>query len=265
MHSEKTSILAALTELGLGENEVQLYEILLQNPSATIPLLQQKSPFSRTMLYYILDQLEAWELITKGKVGNKTSYEAAPPEQLLSIVDEQYQEMKRRKTMVADVLGDLRSMYNLAHHKPGVRFFEGKEGFEEALFDSLTAKETIYTIADVESAFTLAPNINKTYTKKREALGLKKKILIIDTPFSKQHAKAENTENIESKFLPASFNPEYTTVQIYDGKVVYMTLKDVNHMVSIIIDDPFIYQMQKSLFLHLWQEGHQDPEAAQTQ
>ncbi len=70
---------AALEDLGFSRNEAILYEQLLKFSGATIQDLAKKTDFSRTLLYYILGQLQASGMVTTEKVGSKTTYSAADP------------------------------------------------------------------------------------------------------------------------------------------------------------------------------------------
>ncbi len=248
---DNSIVVNTLIELGLGENEAILYNILLKTPDATIPFLQHNSPFSRTMLYYVLENLEEFGLITTKKKGKKTVYTAEHPSKLEDFVSDQEKEVNRQKNMLQDVIPDLTSAFRLGHNKPGIRFFEGKTGFKEALNDTLTAAETIRAIVDVDSVTKYVNDINKEYVKKREKMNKPKKLLVLDTPMARSQMKFQDTQHSNTRFLPSEINPFKTSIQIYDNKISYFTLRD-NNIISIIITDPDIYQMHKSMFDFLW-------------
>ena len=241
-------------ELGLGQNEAILYEILLKNPDATIPLLTKTSQFTRTMLYYILGHLSNLELVNTKKIGKKTVYTVAPPEKLEEFLADQEKELSRQKNTLKRVMGDLGSIYRLAHNKHGVRFFEGIDGIRKALKDCLSAKETVYTFSDSESLDKYAREVNEEHIKDRIKFNIKKYILVIDSPFTRSREykrKKENEGLTQVKFLPKSIPPFHTSVQIYDNKVTFLTLREKN-IIGFILTDPDIYLFQKNLFELLW-------------
>lgn len=250
MSFKNTTIVNSLKELGMGENEAFLYEVLLKIPEATIPILRKNTPFSRTMLYYVLDNLLNLGLIQEKKQGSKTIYIAEHPSKLQEFVSQQQQELNRQKRMLEEVLPDLSSYYRLGHNRPGVRFFEGKEGFKEALLDSLSATETIYTYANVEEIIKYADDVNKDYVKKRQAKGLSKKLLVEDTPNTRSYL-AKQKELTDYRFLPKQLKPFKTGMQIYNNKISYMTIRPEN-IIAVIVEDPDIYQMHRNLFEYLW-------------
>ena len=252
--TQNSTILTTLTDLGLGENEAKIYEILLSNPDATIPILRQKSPFSRTMLYYILDSLKQYDLLETKEIGKKTVYNAAPPEKLEELFDDQQKELHRQKEQLKTVLGDLRSMYNLSHNKPGVRFFEGPEGTKEVTFDSLKATGMIYTFLDIEAIQKYAPEVNKEYVKERVKRGIFKKQICLDTPFARERYRGLPPKDrlLEVRLIKREASPFKTGLQIYNDTISYSTLT-ADKQIGVIIVDENIAQMQRSLFEYIWE------------
>ena len=248
-----TTITRTLVDLGLSENEAALYEILLKNPEATIPLLQQKSPFSRTMLYYILESLEGYGLVSDKKEGKKTVYAVEPPQKLQDFVKDQEEELKRHKTLLTDVMADLTSAYNLAHNKPGVRFFEGPEGIKEVTFDSLKATGTIYTFIDMEGIEKYAKKMNADYVAERIKRGIPKKQISLDTPYTRERYKQMPPPSrlLEVRLIPQALNPFKSGMQIYNDTISYSTLTD-EAQIGVIIVDKNIANMHRSLFEYIW-------------
>lgn len=251
LHEPNKTITEALIELGLGENDAIMYQILLQFPQASVHDLQEKSPFSRTMIYYLLDNLVQFELASVDESGKKALYTAENPHKLEGFIREQEKELERQKKTLGTVLSDLSSVYRLAHHKPGVQFFEGADGFRDALYDSLTAKETIYAFVDVDAVSTFADSINKAYVKKRRELGIEKKILAPDTPGNRAYLKAQGAQATNVRFLPKEMAAFGTGMEIYDHKISYFTLQE-DHSIAVVIEDQSIYDMHRKIFEYLW-------------
>jgi len=94
-------------------------------------------------------------------------------------------------------------------------------------------------------------DINSAYAKQRQKLGKSKKMLILDTPFSREYIHKQGDDYSEVHFLPKEMKPFHTGIQIYDNKISYFTLRQDNIM-AIIIDDPSIYQIHRNMFEFLW-------------
>lgn len=240
-----------LTELGLAENEAKLYDTLLKTTDATIPSLLKTTPFSRTLLYYLLGNLEGYGLITSEKKGSKTHYNAEPPEKLADMIQDREKEFAKQKDLLKNVMGDLYSAYRLAHNKPGVKFFEGDSGIREVTLDSLNATETIYTFADAEAIEKYGKTINQEYVQARLKKGIAKKIIALDTAFSREHYKNSISPLTEVRLIKANIAPFKTGMQVYNSTVSYSTLRE-DLKIAIIIVDPSIAQMQRSIFEYVW-------------
>lgn len=249
----KPVTITTLEELGLAKNEAILYDTLLKTVDATIPYLVKNTPFSRTLLYYILGNLEAYELITAHKNGTKTVYNVEPPEKLADMLQNREKEFHKQKDLLKGVMGDLYSTYRLAHNKPGVKFYEGPEGIREVTFDSLQSKETIYTFIDIEAIGKYAQEMNADYVKERVKLGIAKKQICLDTPYTRERYRTlpPPARLLEVRLLPPAVNPFKTSMQIYNDTVSYSTLT-AETQIGVIVVDKNITAMHRSLFEYVW-------------
>lgn len=258
-----TTIQNTLIELGLAENEAKLYEILVQNPDASIPLLKQKSPFSRTMIYYVLKSLVNYGLVETAEIGKKTVFNAAPPEKLEDFFIDREKELKRQKDLLGSVIGDLRSTYALSHNKPGVRFFEGPEGIKEALWDSLTSPEPIFTFINRGSLMETLGETNNAYLKERLKKQIVNNTLYVDTPEARAFiAHHTNDQYSQARLLPADTLPFKAGLKIYDNKISFFTLRN-KELMAVIIKDPDLYAINRSWFSLVWNMAEKKSAPAQ--
>ena len=242
----------SLQQSGLTKDQAAVYEILIQNGPQPARAVYQKSPLSRPLAYKVLDELIALGLVEKNDPPGKVSrFSAAHPLKLKEIADKRFEAAQGAKAAIEGTLGKLISDFNLQSGKPGVRFFEGLEGIKEVLDDSLTAKTEIYSYADLESIEKYISDINKKYVRDRERLNIKKKGIVLDTPFARTFLKNYAPGVTETKLIARDMSAFHTVMQIYDGKISYITLAEEN-LIGVIIADQRIYEMHRDLFLHLW-------------
>ncbi|MSU75114.1 MAG: hypothetical protein EXS55_01180 [Candidatus Magasanikbacteria bacterium] len=246
--TQPTSIQQTLIDLGLGENEAKLYEILLANPDATIPLLKQKSPFSRTMLYYILENLKGYGLLESKDIGPKTIFNASPPEKLEELFDDQEKELKRQKDQLKNVIGDLRSTYALAHNKPGIKFYEGKEGIIRAYEELLAVGQPIDSIEDKGEMATFIPEYFPKFIKQRVAKNIFNRVV---APSSNAINSTSEKELRETRTIPVEEFPCTMDIKIAGETVLMTTLKEDQAM-AIQIHHPVIASNFKLLFKFFW-------------
>lgn len=253
--STNSQYLQLMVAAGLEPDQALIYELLLKSGPLKAGKIAQKSPLKRGLVYKILDELVDLGLVIKNEpLGKVAIFEPVHPLKLKDLAESREQKFKTAQLALDGIMGQLSSDYNLSLNKPGVQFFEGLDGIKKILEDSLSAKTEIYSYADIESIHKYIKDINEDYIKKRERLQIKKKGIVLDTPFARNYLKNYHRKITDTKFIKYNAPPFQTIMQIYDNKISYITL-DPQKMVGVLIQDPHIYQMHKYLFEFLWEDG----------
>jgi sugar-specific transcriptional regulator TrmB len=242
--------------LGLGLSKVQseIFSCLLQHGPKKASDIAKITKRPRGVAYKGLEELINLGLVLKkeSKLG-VSLFTVEHPSNLEKVLEKREKELEKTKKEFAASLPDFVSAFNLVSNKPGVRFYEGEEGIEKSLNDTLNSKTVIYTFADIEAVEKNVKKINDIYSKKRERTNIKKRLIVADTSFNRNFLKNFSSETTEFRFLPKSFYSFSSGVQIYDNKVSYQVISTENKM-AIIIEDKNVYQMNKLLFEYIWQK-----------
>ncbi len=239
-----------LTAAGLSQNEAIVYEYLIKNGETTAGEIIKKTPLKRGVVYNALKSLIKKELVEQKTRAKIAYFSPNHPSKLREFVEAEEDRLQKAERNLVANLPRLVSDFNLALNKPGVKFFEGLKGIKQVTFDTLNASE-IYTYADAEAIVKHMDKINKEYVKKRDKLGIKKKIILVDTPFNRQYLKDYYPQTTDVRFIDHRLYPFSSVIQIYDNKVSYITLTTANK-IGIIIEDPNIYQTNRSIFEFVW-------------
>lgn len=240
-----------LKNLGLAEDEARVYEKMLELGVAPIQKILPKSGLKRGTLYNVLRRLVERGLLIEKEGAKKATFEVASPAALEKLMATETARIEENKKRLGDALPQLASLYNLAMHKPNVQFFEGMDGIAKVLEDSLTAKTENYTYIDNEAMSKYAGKLNDAYVKKRATLGIKKKMLTIDSPYIRDRIKTFDPSMTAVHVIDGKNYPFATVMQIYDNKVSYITLRD-DSMIGVIIEDESIARMHRTLFEFTW-------------
>lgn len=240
-----------LISLGLNEAEGEIYDLLIQKGEKTVKDLTKLTDITRTNIYNVLTGLEELGLIEQIKKQKKTLFRPIHPNKLEGLLENEEKELKKAKLELSANLPAIVSDYNLAVGKPGVRYFEGKEGLSQVMADSLLAKTEIYSYVDVEAVQKYIKKENEQYVRKRMKLAKKKKILVSDSVFNRKYFKQLGEKATDAKYLDYQMPGFNAAMQIYDNKVSYITLQP-EKMIGIIIEDELISKMQRALFEYTW-------------
>lgn len=240
-----------LKTLGLSQNEAELYSLLMTNPRASVKTLQSLTPFPRTLLYYILGQLEQRGLVSSTKVANKTAYSAQNPERLYDLLHEREQTFVEHKRAVEQLIPELKHQFQRAQNRPGIRSLEGITAYRSALMNLLLENSTIYSWVDPNTPLP-GTNVREDLHKQRLKKGIEQRILAKDGPksaeFKKQFGSARMTP---ITLLPESFPLEAAELHITDTTLMYVTRAEHEPIITLIHDQQ-LATLQKTLFDQQW-------------
>ena len=251
-----------LLQSGLTKHQALIYEALLSGGPERAGKLAKTLPIKRGLVYKTLDELIELDLVEKNEPeGEVAVFHPKHPLNLKDLAEKREQKARDAKRVLEGVLPSLVSDFNLISGRPGIQYFEGKEGVKQALEDTLTSTEEICAYSDLEAISKYIPEINQWYAKRREDLGIKKRGIIIDTPFSRKFLKGYHTEITHNRFIEKGSFPFGALLQIYDGKVSYITLAE-DAFWGCIIHNAAIYGMHKALYEDTW--SHATPDASES-
>lgn len=244
-----------LEQIGLSKDQASVYEAIIIAGTIPARVICQKVGLKRGLTYKVIDQLIGLGLIEKREENGKiTLFRSTHPSKLNEILEKRQQEVKNAEISLNSVLPSLVSNYNLTAGKPNVQFFEGMEGVKKVLDDSLSAQNEIYSYADIESIEKYIHSINEEYVKKRDKFNIKKKAILLDTPFARQFLKDYHRQITDIRLIKNDDQPFHTVMQMYDNKISYITLSD-KEMIGVIVEDPHIFAMHKYLFEFSWNKA----------
>lgn len=244
----------SLVQVGLSYPQSVVYEALLRSGPLPAGKIAKKSPFKRGLIYKTLEDLVKADLVKKEEVPGKVAiFEANHPTNLRSFAEKKEQTAKDAKLALEGVLPSIISDFNLASGKPGFLFYEGEEGMKIILEDTLKSKTDVYlflnSAALAEEKKFVA--INEKYKHKREAAGVKKKIIRVGERPGAEKINKKYGAITEIKYLNKDLYPFKSSVQIYDNKISFQII-DKGQIISILIENKNIYELHKALFEFVW-------------
>lgn len=238
-----------LEKLGLNKNEAQIYELLLNTgPQSMKPILFH-TKLKRGNAYYHLENLIAKGLAEKQDVpGTTTKFLAKHPEQLELLVAKQKAAVFSAAEELSKALPELRSLFQLISIKPGVKFYEGKEGIIKIYEEILAQGTNIDSIEDKGEMTAFIPEYAKEFIAKR----IKKKIT------NRVIAPSANAINVnsppelrETRLVPTAQFPFRMDIKISGGLVSLITFQKEN-AIGVLVENKEIAENFKLLFEFIW-------------
>ncbi len=244
-----------LKDLGLSEGEIEVFEALLSLGRAKASDLVPKTSLKRANLYHVLGSLQNKGLISAIE-AKQTVFEPRDPSILWQLFETRKQLLERTKADLSATLPFIASDLNKTLGKPSIQIFEGLEGAETAIYQTLEAKSTIYSFIDtatIEKHPELL-KIDQAYAKQRIRKGIKKQILVTDNPFNRSLFSDYDESTTEVRFL-AQFPDNFaSTFQFYDNTTIVLSLNPTS-IISVSLNDATITSFLKQLFAFLWAQA----------
>ncbi len=242
-----------LKNLNFSEKEAQTYLGLLELGSGKGVEIAKKANLNRTTTYDILNVLIKRGLVSKFKKGASTYFHALEPERLLSYLERDQQEhrkkIEKQKQKVQELLPELVSLQNPSTTRPKVQFFEGEKGLREAYEDTLTCRSTMLAYTNLTEMNKAMPNFFPEYFKRRTKAKIPINAIFVQNKDSKECAHYDQVELRETRFIQdkdVTWSPE---VKIYNDKMVIASWKE---KMAVIIESKEFADLQKTVFNELW-------------
>lgn len=245
-----------LQSVGLNERESKILTTLLSIGPSQMKTIVSATSIVRGSCYYALDSLKSKGLIEEyAGTNNRAVFAAKDPQSLEVFVAKQKNSLAEAESKLLAHLPALRNQYQSLAAKPGVRFYEGLAGVKLVLEDTLTHNPDgkLATFSDLSTYLKYLREWNeKYYGPKRLKLGIHERALVLNHPdavaYTKNYVANKFTEN---KWVEYGLFPFASEVNIYSGKVSFVTFKENNH-VAVIIENKEIYQTLLSVFELVW-------------
>lgn len=256
MKTKKSLTVEILNQIGIGENESTLYVSMLGEGKHTVEQLTRRKIFPRTMLYYVLRQLVAHDLVSEFKEKGKTTFIARHPDVLYDIIASQEKKSAERILAAKKLIPELKLAHQLAPSRTSVRVLEGLDGLEQALEEIILAKPT--RICAFETLGKNRPGIaiRNAFNSRRIAKKIKKDTLIRSTAEAIKELDAI-PYNDYTRYRSVDKNMNHTItcdVLLYDGNVLLINYSG-HHPTATCIGSADFFAMQQNMFNNLWMQG----------
>ncbi len=248
MKNEK--LLGILKEIGLSEEEAQVYLSALSLGQTTILKLSKATNIKRTTVYGIVDTLKEKGLMRIELKGLKQLYVAENPERLEIMLE-------RRKDDFSKILPKFQALYNLKGAESVIKYYTGIKTMQDIYRDTLKEirpREDYLVITNQEKWYNLDPKFALNYIEERAKLPIKTRLLFQDSEIAREHKKLERNFNEEIKILPSGEPLNVDTILLPDKMI---TFELTPPYMTVVIENRSIVSLHKEMFEIIWRSINQ--------
>lgn len=249
-----------LTNAGLTQVQAEIYGFLLENAEIKASELAKKIKRPRGVVYKGLDELIGLGLAEKLETGKITRFRAEHPAKLEPIFVEKEKNIAKEKQALLSGLPDLISAFNLTQNKPGVKFYEGKEGIMNVLShvaDNFKPNTEIISFvkvlpkefeSDMNEAF-------KDFIKQRIKINVKTRVVAIDSPEARELKNSDVNSLRETRLANVkNFSLDFPggEIFIYEDEIYSVTLEKGVYF-AFTVQSKSITQLLRAFFESEWE------------
>ena len=236
-------------EIGLNENEVIVYNLLLDYGEIAPPKISELTSINRQNAYAVIKSLLGKGLVEEIDRRKKLTYRPLHPEKLV-----QYAENRRKEAEIAEealktALPELSSLYHLSTNKPGITFFEGLDGVKKIYEDILKEKpEELLVFRSPHDKEKLDQYL-VGYMKRREKVGVKTRI-ISPTKITAKIIEEDKNFSRTRKYIPENIFHLNTQISIYNDQVAFIAFE--KKLMGFVISSKDVAQTLRTIFELVW-------------
>lgn len=225
-----------LRKIGLTEEEINIYILLLRKGSSKVTLLSKELGIARTTVYRFLASLHDKSLVMENIQNNVKYFYAVDPERIPEIIEERAEEIREK-------ISELKSLKNKDFEKTKVELYRGKEGMKTVMREVLRNGKPYTFIGEVEKYFSEIEIFVIQWLRKIERAKIKGRLLCP----ANQNFKVANTE--EYRILPNELISGVST-WTYGNKTALFIWSEPFFVV--LIDNEAVTSNNKKTFEYLW-------------
>lgn len=248
----KQKLAPTLRELGLREQETDIYvHACLLGPS-TVAVLSRQLGLSAPNVYKLIARLEEVGLTSfSEQKGYYRKLVVRPPSTLMQLLEERRGDLNKLSDGLQKDMGTLLASFVQGEAPPVCRVLQGEAAFlraTELLFDD--AGDEICLVGSLdEFVEAVSPETYSALAQKRIERGIRLRALLRDTDLARDARKKGEKELRDVRFL--SEGAPVASMQLTRRKAIVWQPKA---RVAVVIDDESVVGLWRTMFEGLWKQ-----------
>lgn len=236
----------SLARIGLTGTLAKVYTACISLGTVPVARIVAQADLPKATVYDALERLQRDGLVTISAESRNRQVSAVDPAVLL-----EQNEVRRQR--LQDTLPLLKAAFHRAQGKPNIRFYEGPEGIETALWDSLSGDSNELLACFSMEELATYPGMERVNTYVKERMRRHKQLRVIRTQAkdlfpiwpSSHHALRE------VRYTPPDMVLAMTFV-IYGNSVAL--LSSSKECYGLVIDSEEYASLMRAMFAGIWQQ-----------
>lgn len=238
-------LIETLKELGLTENEAEIYFATLSLGPSTIIKIARTSGIKRTTIYSVIDSLRQKGLMNIQVEGFKKKFVAEDPQKLEEMLE-------IRKERFRNLLPEFAAIYNLRGGESFIKYYEGLpaiKGVYESLIRDIKPHEDYLVMGNQDYWIKHDEKYFLDFLFRRAKLPIKIRMMFQESILAHKWKDQEKNFNSLVKILPLGTKLN-TNLVITPQRVFIHQL--IEPLIGIVIENKSVIQMHKEMYEIIW-------------
>jgi len=238
-----------LDRLGIGRSQSKLYLEFLKTGPANVAQMARALNTSRQAIYLLLPELIDRGLIKEIHHSKRTLYQALPPGQLYSLVDD-------LKNRLDEIVPSLTNIQNVPQEVPLVTIYDSPLSMRDWYRHFLVEVEKdehfyLYSSENLEAWYQLDPKFYKNYMEQQVKKGLKLYCLLPESRKGSEHKQDVGWSVTEYRYTNITLSKSIE-MWIWRDEVCYLTIQG-NYTNMIVLKSKHLAEFSKKQFFTVWE------------
>lgn len=243
-------LLRGLEKIGLEEKEGRVYLALLSHPGGRVQEIAAATDLPRASCYDLLDDLSRRGFVTVGEGETGKRYFPQSPENLLSILHKEEEELADRILKAQGLVPMLTVLHNPVGPKPRVRYKEGIKGLRELQKEYEALPHDILQIIGFD-AFLALHDPQATREHRGGLIDSDRKIRAIIV--TDQRERIPRMPNLEARILPPELFQVMGEMTVCGDRALFFSY--ASDMVALEIHSPAIAGTCRAALELAWKQA----------
>lgn len=228
---------------GLNDKQNKIYLALLELKESTVSLLSKKTGINRSLLYFILEDLEKRGFVSYIIKNNTRLYKPVEPEKILNLLEE-------KKKSFETIMPELLLMLKTETRKPQIEILEGVEGIKTILNEILRLKKDWYAYNVPGKGPEIIGFLADNFENQRQKAGIPLSVICNKTRVGKERGKSFSKMKYTKVRYLGDYESPASTYIYGDRFILIFWYKEFPFAIRII--DKKLAESYKSYFDFLW-------------
>jgi sugar-specific transcriptional regulator TrmB len=242
---KNNQLVETLKELGLTENEAEIYFTTLSLGPSTIMKIARASEIKRTTIYSVIDSLRQKGLVNIQIEGFKKKFVAEDPRKLEEILE-------TRRNRFRSLLPEFDALYNLKGGESFIKYYEGVsaiKGVYESLIRDVKPHDDYLVMGNQDYWLSLDKEFFMDFLYRRAKLPINIRMMFQESKLAHEWKSQERNFNSRVKILPP--NTKLNTNLVITPQRVFIH-QLIHPIIGIVIENKSVIQMHKEMYEVIW-------------